>query len=333
MLGVRGGTAVILTIFALGPAKAATPKEPRLTAEAVQGASYAELPEPPSKKANPLVLKAEVLLARAHFSPGAMDGVDGDNFRKAIGAYQKANGLPVSSKLDQETWTKLSADTAPVLSDYKLTKEDIRGPYVKRIPAKFEQMSHLKRLGYRDIKEMLGERFHASVATLLALNPQSKFRNPGDTIKVPAAAPDHGTAKAARVVVDKSDRDVEVFGPDNALLAYYPASIGSEEKPAPSGQFEIRRVVRNPDYTYDPAYAFKGVKAKKPFRIAPGPNNPVGAVWMDLSFEGYGIHGTPEPTAIGKTQSHGCIRLTNWDALDLASLVGKGTPVSFQDGP
>ncbi len=135
------------------------------------------------------------------------------------------------------------------------------------------------------------------------------------------------------MVVDKPGHDVEAFTADNKLVAFYPASIGSTEKPAPSGDFAIRRIVHNPDYTYDPDYKFKGVKATKPFTIAPGPNNPVGAVWMDLSFEGYGIHGTPDPEAIGKTQSHGCVRLTNWDALDLALLVDKGTPVSFQDKP
>ena len=114
-------------------------------------------------------------------------------------------------------------------------------------------------------------------------------------------------------------------------MASYPASIGSEEKPAPTGQFTIRRVIHNPDYTYNPKYAFKGVKTDKPFKVAPGPNNPVGSVWLDLSYEGYGIHGTPEPELVGKTQSHGCVRLTNWDVEDLASMVVQGTPVEFQD--
>ena len=305
----------------------------RLTAEAVTAAGFAPLPEPPTRTANATVMKAEILLDRARFSPGAIDGIDGDNFRKAITAYQKASGLEASGKLDQPTWDRLSADKAAPLTTYEITAKDIKGPFTKRIPTKFEAQSKLKRLGYRTVREMLGERFHLSQTALAALNGKATFRRRGETLQVPNLAVDHGTAKATRLVVDKADHSVEAFGADGKVLAFYPASIGSTEKPAPSGQFVIRRIARNPDYTYDPAYAFKGVKARKPFTIAPGPNNPVGAVWMDLSFEGYGIHGTPDPEAIGKTQSHGCIRLTNWDALDLASQVDKDTPVSFQDGP
>lgn len=323
----------LAALTALTGATLAAPSAPRLTADSVKATAFAPLPEPPAKTANPLVFKAEVLLARARFSPGAIDGIDGDNFRKAIGAYQRANGLDTSGKLDQPTWTKLAADQAPPLSTYDITKADLRGPYTKRIPAKFEQQSRLKRLGYRNIREMLAERFHLSTTALATLNGSARFRRIGETIEVPDLTVDHGAAKATHVVVDKSGHDVEAFGADNKLLAFYPASIGSTEKPAPTGQFIIRRIAHNPDYTYDPAYAFKGVKAKKPFTIAPGPNNPVGAVWMDLSYEGYGIHGTPNPEAIGKTQSHGCIRMTNWDALDLASMIDKNTPVSFQDQP
>jgi len=136
-------------------------------------------------------------------------------------------------------------------------------------------------------------------------------------------------SKAAKIVVDKRSRAVLAFGADNRLLAFFPASVGSAEKPAPSGDFVVRSVAYDPDYTYNPAYGFKGQKAKRPVRIAPGPNNPVGVVWIGLSAPSYGIHGTPEPDNVGKTQSHGCVRLTNWDALALARLVKKGTPVAF----
>src|SRR5207237_1051246 len=126
---------------------------------------------------------------------------------------------------------------------------------------------------------------------------------------------------------------VRVFDGANALLAVYPASIGSEQKPAPSGHFEVASVAINPTYTYNPNFAFKGVKADEPFEIAPGPNNPVGTVWIDLTAETYGIHGTPEPSRIGKTASNGCVRLTNWDAQDLSRMVRKGVAVDFLDGP
>src|SRR4029077_6097256 len=122
---------------------------------------------------------------------------------------------------------------------------------------------------------------------------------------------------------------VRVLAKDGALLASYPASVGSEEKPAPSGMLKVVRVGRNPTYTYDPEFKFRGVKANEKLHIAPGPNNPVGLVWIALNEKSYGIHGTPEPSKVGKTESHGCVRLTNWDALALAKLVRKGMPVEF----
>jgi lipoprotein-anchoring transpeptidase ErfK/SrfK len=155
----------------------------------------------------------------------------------------------------------------------------------------------------------------------------SKDPNTGSARAEPDAR--SGSQKAARVEVDKRERAVRVYGEDGSLLAYYPASIGSTEKPAPSGTFEVRAVAKDPTYRYNPEYAFKGQKAKEPVEIAPGPNNPVGAVWIALSAESYGIHGTPDPEKVSKTMSHGCIRLTNWDALALARMVKKGTPVAF----
>lgn len=305
---------------------------PRMSGQAVDAAKFSPLPKRSTDRAEPEVVRAEVLLDRARFSPGAIDGIDGDNFRKAVANYQKQTGLPASGKLDQATWDKLGADKAPPIMHYTVTEADVKGPYTKTIPAKFEQQSRLKRLGYRNIREKLAEQFHMSIPLLMALNKGSQLR-PGQEIEVAAVTKPKPGDKAARVVVDKPGHEVEAFAADGKLLAVYPASIGSEEKPAPTGEFTIRRIVHHPDYTYLPQYQFKGVTSRKPFTIAPGPNNPVGVVWMDLSYEGYGIHGSPNPEAIGKTQSHGCIRLTNWDAEDLASMADKGVPVFFQDGP
>jgi lipoprotein-anchoring transpeptidase ErfK/SrfK len=137
--------------------------------------------------------------------------------------------------------------------------------------------------------------------------------------------------KPAKVEVDKRRRELRLLQEDGSLIAVYPASIGSEEKPAPSGETKVTGIARNPTYTYNPKYGFKEVQSTKKFTIKPGPNNPVGAVWIALTGEGYGIHGTPEPRSVGKTFSHGCVRLTNWDALEVASLVDKGTPVFFID--
>ncbi len=293
---------------------------------------FSDLPDPPTGRPEPEVVKAEILLVRVHISPGAIDGLDGDNFRKAVTAFQKQAGLATTGRLDGASWNKLTADTSPVLMEYRVTAAEAKGPFTPHIPANFEAQSRLKHLGYPNIREALGEQFHMSPSLLRLLNPRSAFAA-GSTITVPALPPRDPADKAAKIVVDKAGHDVEALSADGKLLGFYPASIGSAEKPAPSGSFVIRRIVHHPDYTYLPQFHFKGVPAKHPFTIAPGPRNPVGVVWMDLSFEGYGIHGTPDPEAIGKTQSHGCIRLTNWDAEDLAKMVEANSPVDFVDGP
>jgi lipoprotein-anchoring transpeptidase ErfK/SrfK len=226
------------------------------------------------------------------------------------------------------------------VTDYEITRQDLRGPFTRRIPAKFEAMARLHRLGYHDAREELAEKFHISPELLKAMNPRERFKKPGDIIAVAAVAqPNLALVKAnrqapqpgsaARVEVDKDKLTLKAFDASGKLIHFFPASVGSEDKPAPSGTLEIERVNLRPDYTYNPKYAFKGVKARQPFTIAPGPNNPVGLVWIDLNAEGYGIHGTPDPGRISKRYSHGCVRLTNWDAQTLATLVGPGVQVAF----
>jgi lipoprotein-anchoring transpeptidase ErfK/SrfK len=208
-------------------------------------------------------------------------------------------------------------------------------------------MAELPKLAYHSPRQLLAEKFHMSEGLLATMNPNADFSQPGTAITVANVMPMPNDPKLAarsgegsgsstqrkptadKVVVDKPHHAVLVYDADNRLLAFYPASIGSTEKPAPSGRFIIRSVDYDPTYTYNPAYAFKGQHAQRKVTIRPGPNNPVGLVWIGLSAKGYGIHGTPDPHEIGKTQSHGCVRLTNWDALSLAKLVSKGTPVDF----
>ncbi|TIP73547.1 L,D-transpeptidase [Mesorhizobium sp.] len=281
---------------------------------------------------DPTVLKAQILLDRARFSPGLIDGRLSENLTKALGAFQQANGLPSDGKLTPETWGKLTATSAdPVLVTYEVTRKDVRGPFTRRVPARMERMARLRRLGYRNAVEKLAERFHVSEQLLRTLNPGIGFRKPGTTLVVPDVGRGDPPAGIAGIEVDKGARLVRVLDPSGKWLAVYPASIGSDENPAPSGMAEVKRVVRNPTYHYDPDLAFKGVKTKRPFTIAAGPNNPVGTVWIDLAIESYGIHGTPEPGKIGTTFSHGCIRLTNWDAEDLGSIVQPGTKVEFKN--
>jgi len=296
---------------------------------------------------DPAILRAQVLLDRLRFSPGSIDGKTGENFTKALDAYARANGSAPAGRLTPDIWGRLVGTFGgPVLVSYTIVQGDLAGPFLKQVPKDFEEMSELDRLGYTSPKEELAERFHMAPALLEALNPASKFDKVGETITVAAVRPEPdrsaisnrnavpekgGKARVVRIEIDKSTRALTAYDAEDRLVAFYPASIGSDEKPAPSGRFEIRAIARDPTYTYNPDYKFKGVKAKQKLDIAAGPNNPVGVVWLDLSAPSYGIHGTPEPERVGKTSSHGCIRLTNWDVKDLASLAGKGTAVVFRD--
>jgi lipoprotein-anchoring transpeptidase ErfK/SrfK len=289
------------------------------------------------KVAAPVLIKAQVLLDRSRFSPGVIDGRHGENLRKALAAFEKDRGLTADGELDQEVWTKLvETSNEPALTEYTITNEDVKGPFAQKIPGRMEEMAKLERLAYTSPEELLAEKFHTSQDLLKALNPGKRLDEAGTRIVVPNAraagnADKSDKGSVAKIEVEKGARALKVLDNSGKLLAFYPASIGSADKPAPSGEHKVRAVAENPTYTYNPEFKFKGVKANDKLTIKPGPNNPVGAVWIDLSLETYGIHGTPEPEKVGKSYSHGCVRLTNWDARELAKMVEKGTPVAFLD--
>jgi lipoprotein-anchoring transpeptidase ErfK/SrfK len=305
-------------------------REPQLSADAVNGAAYSG--PVAARGSSAVLLKAQVLLDRLSLSPGAIDAKPGDNFAKALAAFQQSAGLAPTGKLDRDTWARLTEKSgAPALVEYRIADDDVKGPFARRIPRRLEDMRRLEHLGYRNPAELLAEKFHLEQGLLKALNPGRPLDRVGSVIVVPNVSEARSGGAVARIEVDKAGKAVRGLDAGGALVAFYPASVGSEEKPAPDGTFRVRNVVRHPTYRYDPKFHFTGVSARHPFTIAPGPNNPVGIVWIDLSKPSYGIHGTPDATKIGKTQSHGCIRLTNWDALDLARRIRKGIDVAFLD--
>jgi lipoprotein-anchoring transpeptidase ErfK/SrfK len=285
-----------------------------------------------NEKPTPLGIRLQVLLDRAHFSPGEIDGTFGENAKKALRAYAEAQHLPASDKLTDDIWATLKADTRTVLTNYAVTDKDVAGPFLEKLPAKMEDMKDIPRMGYTSAREALAEKFHMSEALLAALNPGQRFDRAGASlVVVDTGKSGETTAKAARVEVDKNRQAVKLFDRSNALIGFYPATVGSKEKPSPTGTLKVISVSHNPTYGYNPDYGFKGVRSKKPFEIQPGPNNPAGTVWIELSAESYGIHGTPSPGKVSKAESHGCVRLTNWDAERVADRVSKGTPVAFVD--
>jgi lipoprotein-anchoring transpeptidase ErfK/SrfK len=283
-----------------------------------------------SDKIDPLLIKAQILLDRQHFSPGEIDGRWGDNLRKALQAFASKNGLSSDGRLNEDVWQKLNGTSSdPALIEYQIEPEDVSGPFIKKLPSRMEEMKDLPALGYTGAEERIAEKFQMSQDLLDALNPNAKFTDAGTRIVVANVRATSPLKKAARLEVDKTHQTLRAFDHNDKFVAFFPITAGSTEKPAPSGQLKVTRVTKNPTYRYNPEYRFKGVRTKEPFTIQPGPNNPVGLVWIGLSAAGYGIHGTPDASKISKSESHGCIRLTNWDALKLAGIVGKGVKVDF----
>jgi lipoprotein-anchoring transpeptidase ErfK/SrfK len=320
------GLCLVFLIPVLGSARARDVRS-SIDPTAINNAS--DLRPIADKRTGSAVVRAQILLCRSNFSVGEIDGYAGESFRHAVSGFQKAHGLPPTGKVDRGTWKVLMADSSPLLVNYTIAQEDVAGPFEK-IPVDMMEKAKLSRLGYESAIEGLGEKFHASPNLLRKLNPRKAFDQAGVELLVPNIAKD-APAKAASVEVSKANSVVVALDAAGKVIVQYPATTGSEHDPLPLGDWVVTNIVRNPPFFYNPSLFWDAEPGDSKAKIAPGPNNPVGLVWIGLSKEHYGIHGTPEPSTVGHAASHGCIRLTNWDAMELAGIVGPKTPVHLKE--
>lgn len=298
-------------------------------------------------------LRAQVILDHLGFSSGIIDGKESAFYAAALRGFQVANELPDTGKLDVATLAKLGrwqdiAATRTVI----IPESFAAGPFNPDLPKDAADQAKLSALGYRNIMEALAERFHTTPEFIVGLNtpgtpvaagkpirvpniPNKPLlpagrdeRGWGDTLQRLGVAPDQ--PQAEKVVVDKSEGVLKVYGASDRLIAQFPATMGSSKDPLPIGDWKIQGVSRNPDFHYNPKLFWDVSDSKDSQLLKPGPNSPVGIVWLDLNKPHYGIHGTSEPATIGRAESHGCIRLTNWDAARLAQMVKPGTPAKLQ---
>ena len=333
MLRTRLTSGVFAILLSLAsPALAASGA--KLTPEEINSATFDDTPRKASGTPDPFIVKAQVLLSRNNISPGEIDGLDGENYRKAIAQFRRQNGLAPGDSMDAATWQALSAsEPGEIITQYRLTRKDAETRYPRRIPRDFARQARMKRLDYTSAREMLAERFHMSPELLAALNPRARFRKADETIQVASPNRRRPEGKVERIEAVKATGMLVVYGKGDAILASYPATIGSETTPSPEGEYKVRRVALDPPYHYDPEKNFQQGQNRKKLVLPPGPNNPAGSVWIGLSKPTFGIHGTPEPAQVSKTSSHGCVRLTNWDVAELASLVKPGVRMRFVNDP
>ena len=280
----------------------------------------------------------QVLLDRQGFSPGQIDGKPGPNFSHALAALQAARGLSASGTPDCPTWKTLTRDAADSpITTYTLNADDLTGPFETQIPPHLDQQAALPALGYQSALEELAERFHASPSLLQHLNPGLALEA-GKTLRVPAVTPFNPGVKPAVdpaaadsvITVSRSDSSLRVTRADGTILFYAPVTTGSVHDPLPTGDYKVLGLRWRPSFHYNPDLFWDAQDGDEKATIKPGPNNPVGIVWIALNLEHYGLHGTPEPGRVGHAESHGCVRLTNWDAARVAALVKPGTLVQFR---
>jgi lipoprotein-anchoring transpeptidase ErfK/SrfK len=327
--------AVSASILALAAAGAAGPAKSRAGAPVARSLAANEIEDSTKTGAvgpgatGPRVVRAQILLDRARFSPGEIDGVYGDDLGIAVKGYQENHGLKPTGTIDAETWRLLGSDAGPLLATYTITQADEKGPFLP-LPADVQEKAKMKWLGFETAEEGLGERFHSSPKLLAELNPDQKLDTAGGRIAVPNVR--RAVVRVAlRLVVSKSKRTVTAYGAGDKELAQYPATIGDSHDSLPIGHWTITSVLHYPWYNYDPEHFWNSNPKQAKATLPPGPNSPAGAAWIGISKEHYGIHGTPDPGHVRHGESAGCIRMTNWDVENLSHMVRRGTPVVLEE--
>ena len=308
-------------------ANAALPGSKALDFDAFNNASDSPLLRSGSQ--GPAVARAQILLDRAWFSCGEIDGRFASNMQRIVKAYQAARGLKVTGTVTAETWTSLREANAPLLTRYPVTEKDLAGPFEKT-PVSMDERARMKALVYESVEEALAEKFHTSIAYLKQLNGGGQIEA-GKDLVVPNVAENVAPLKAASIRIDKSERVLYVLDTRQRPVAAFPISIGNEKNdPLPIGTMAIKNEVKNPTFTYNPVLLKNAPKDAQKVDIAAGPNNPVGSIWMGLSKPHWGIHGTPVPSNVGHSETNGCIHMTNWDAERLSTLVKAGFKVNVK---
>ena len=351
---LRVTTAISVLAATAAVAQNQSSQTPPATAKPAQSTAAKSSWAAPGTKGSPIdgtAFHAQVLLDAAGFSPGVIDGKKGMSLDNAVKGFQESRGLPVTGKLDNATKAALLQQNRPSTIMVRLSPEQVAGPFVYPFPKKPEDQAKLGFMGYRNMLEKVAEEFHTTPATIVALNGPDKLIGAGQTLRLPNVVPASasydargkqvaakvmqllnvhaGDIKGESITVDKSSGLLKVYDGSDKLVAQFPVTTGSGHDPLPLGTWKVTTYSFLPPFNFQPDLFWDVADDKAEQKLPPGPNGPVGVAWLDLTKDHYGIHGTSEPQTIGRTQSHGCLRLTNWDVLRLSQMLKPGFKADF----